>query len=56
MFIWTCESLAHIYIWEVTTNQKLGEFVVPNVPVITNVKTSADSSKVLVLGMTKDFF
>ena len=35
---------------------KLGEFIVPNVPIINNIKVSYDNKKVLVLGTTKEYY
>ena len=34
---------------------KLGEFTVKNVPIITNMKISYDSKKLLILGVTKEY-
>ena len=34
---------------------KLGEFTVKNVPIITNMKISYDSKKLLILGITKEY-
>jgi len=45
-----------VYIWEITINMKLGEFSVPNVPIITNLKVSHDNKHVLILGVTKEYF
>ena len=45
----TAQTTANVYIWEVTTNMKLGEFTVPNVPIITNIKVSHDNKFVLCL-------
>jgi hypothetical protein len=35
---------------------KLGEFMVPNVPIITNIKVSYDSKAVLLLGITREYY
>jgi hypothetical protein len=56
LFAATAEVEANVYIWEVTTNMKLGEFKVPNVPVITNIKVSHDNKKVLFVGLTREYF
>ena len=47
---------SNVYIWEVTTNMKLGEFSLHNVPIITNIKVAHDSKQVLVLGITKEYY
>ena len=35
---------------------KLGEFIVPSVPIITNIKVSYDSKIILLLGITKEYY
>ena len=35
---------------------KLGQFMVPNVPIITNIKISHDSKVCLFLGITREFY
>lgn len=56
LFCATAAANASVYVWDTTTNNKLGEFIVPGVPVITNVKVSDDNRKVLVVGLTKEFY
>jgi hypothetical protein len=56
LFTATAEIEANVYIWEVTTNMKLGEFKVPKVPIITNIKVAHDSKQVLFLGITKEYY
>jgi hypothetical protein len=56
IFTATAEVESHVYIWEATTSMKLGEFSVPNVPIINNIKVSYDNKKVLVLGTTKEYY
>ena len=56
LFSATAEIEANVYIWEVTTNMKLGGFSVPNVPIITNIRVSHDAKQVLFLGITKEYY
>jgi len=56
LLIATAQTVANVYIWDVTTNMKLGEFAVPSVPIITNIKVSHDNKHVLLLGITKEYY
>lgn len=56
LFCATAQTESNVYIWEVTTNRKLGEFVVPNVPVVTNIKISHDNTYVLLLGVSREYY
>jgi hypothetical protein len=56
MFCATAQIESNVYIWEVTTNMKLGEFCVHNVPIITNIKVAHDSKAVLLLGITREYY
>jgi hypothetical protein len=49
LFCATAQTTANVYIWEVTTTMKLGEFSVPDVPIIMSIKVSFDNKNVLIL-------
>jgi hypothetical protein len=49
LFIATAQIEAQVFIWEVTTNMKLGQFVVANTPIICNMKVAHDGKHLLML-------
>ena len=49
LFIATAQIEAQVFVWEVTTNMKLGQFVVANTPIICNMKVAHDGKHLLML-------
>lgn len=56
LFIATAEIEAKIHIWEVTTKINLGKILIPNVPIVLNLKVAHNGKHLLILGLTSEYY